>query len=104
VIYLYFLGEMIIKMIALGVMGDGCYLQVRVGRDRTLQLSPRRLGTSWTASLSYLGKQPLVFSSFSHNSCEAIRKYQQKCHEPINSMYVVSMFHAQCIASDLPCA
>ena len=28
VIYLYFLGEMIIKMIAMGVMGRGCYLQV----------------------------------------------------------------------------
>jgi len=27
VIYLYFLGEMIIKMIAMGVMGRGCYLQ-----------------------------------------------------------------------------
>ena len=27
-IYLYFLGEMIIKMIAMGVMGRGCYLQV----------------------------------------------------------------------------
>ena len=28
VIYLYFLGEMIIKMVAMGVMGRGCYLQV----------------------------------------------------------------------------
>ena len=30
VIYLYFLGEMIIKMIAMGVMGRGCYLQVQL--------------------------------------------------------------------------
>ena len=29
VIYLYFLGEMIVKMIAMGVMGRGCYLQVQ---------------------------------------------------------------------------
>ena len=28
VVFLYFLGEMVIKMIALGVMGRGCYLQV----------------------------------------------------------------------------
>ena len=29
VVFLYFLGEMVVKMIALGVMGRGCYLQVQ---------------------------------------------------------------------------